>query len=921
MQTTATLPIIQRSEEVSTSGNYQSLYEMGLERIAQYSGAIWNNHNLSDPGVTMLQSLCYALTELSYKAQLPIADILTRSDGKINYDNRFIKPQDILPTNPVTLIDFKKCLVDEIIQIKQVYFNLNCTDKANVLVPYVELKAAYYENAAEYEQEAANNGLDFIVELVTRIGEELLSRQNIGQLFLPPVILSGNLLHLTGTIEIAPSKNVEQLIAQILFELNNYLSPSPVFQTYSELLAEGKTNDEIFDGPLLSGGFIDNSCFSTKRSIISINELTMIIGQLDGIESVTNIDLPNQQLQTDLATGDKTLAVAITDAPYFTVASFTDESIPLQIVQNGRVVAYFSESTVEYELKKLMPQPQRPTDFDEFLPRGKYRGIEDYYSIQHHFPEVYELNKKFAQENANPIRAAKNKQLKAYLALYEQILANYLAQLSHVDDLFSFDSGRNMYQLAGTTYYFQDIYNIPGIQTLLRDVKGYARLNEPRNDYEDWEAYQRDHLNPYRQELMAAIESPNINLDRKNKVLNHLLARFGAKYESNYLKLNNPNYGDDQTAEVVHISDTLKQFPLLSANRGRSYFYSESTKDDKISTFFSGLELVIDNEININSYYRGIIEAITDSLASDGTSLLALYYDNNGDRYVLFGEDNVKPHQNIREQWVEVYQNKKLLFGFNDIILLNRTFSLIQIKFLLDSYISSLELLMLQTKGFVFIDTLRLIEPFKFTLSIDLTSENETFPTLDPENNALTIGQLKDHLYLIHSDATIKLQKPLQHITEDEYCIKIGSGNTEKLIFQSLSEPVAMALYAKLTAIRSGTSKEDLQITAHNGSQEPMLVPKTIINGNVFAFFPNWIHLLQEPKYWAFLTNKLRSTCPLGTLIYLKRINVDKMQTVLKYYGQWIKNMLPPEQVHPEKIIPTYENEAAWTILKNMIDE
>ena len=63
-------------------------------RLAQtLSGHAWTDYNLHDPGVTMLEQLCYALTDLVYRADFPVADHLRapRSSG-IRYAEMSLHP-------------------------------------------------------------------------------------------------------------------------------------------------------------------------------------------------------------------------------------------------------------------------------------------------------------------------------------------------------------------------------------------------------------------------------------------------------------------------------------------------------------------------------------------------------------------------------------------------------------------------------------------------------------------------------------------------------------------------------------------------------------------------------------------------------------------------------------------------------------
>ena len=44
--------------------DYDFLRNEGIEYIKQMAGNVWTDHNLHDPGITFLEVLCYAITDL-----------------------------------------------------------------------------------------------------------------------------------------------------------------------------------------------------------------------------------------------------------------------------------------------------------------------------------------------------------------------------------------------------------------------------------------------------------------------------------------------------------------------------------------------------------------------------------------------------------------------------------------------------------------------------------------------------------------------------------------------------------------------------------------------------------------------------------------------------------------------------------------
>jgi hypothetical protein len=91
--------------------NFSLLREKALAYVQQTSGATWTDHNVHDPGITILEALCYALSDLGYRTNFPQQDLLTDEAGNLSAQ-AFYYPQEILPSHPVTINDFRKILID-----------------------------------------------------------------------------------------------------------------------------------------------------------------------------------------------------------------------------------------------------------------------------------------------------------------------------------------------------------------------------------------------------------------------------------------------------------------------------------------------------------------------------------------------------------------------------------------------------------------------------------------------------------------------------------------------------------------------------------------------------------------------------------------------------------------------------------------
>ena len=57
--------------------DFYRLRREGIGFIEQMGSARWTDYNVHDPGITILEALCYAITDLAYRIGWDIKDILS----------------------------------------------------------------------------------------------------------------------------------------------------------------------------------------------------------------------------------------------------------------------------------------------------------------------------------------------------------------------------------------------------------------------------------------------------------------------------------------------------------------------------------------------------------------------------------------------------------------------------------------------------------------------------------------------------------------------------------------------------------------------------------------------------------------------------------------------------------------------------
>ena len=90
--------------------NYAALREGGMESIRRWASQSWTDHNVHDPGITILEACSYAMTELGLRLQLDVGDLL-RSGEPIR--SASLEPAHrVLPVGPVSPLDLRSLLLD-----------------------------------------------------------------------------------------------------------------------------------------------------------------------------------------------------------------------------------------------------------------------------------------------------------------------------------------------------------------------------------------------------------------------------------------------------------------------------------------------------------------------------------------------------------------------------------------------------------------------------------------------------------------------------------------------------------------------------------------------------------------------------------------------------------------------------------------
>lgn len=539
---------MKRDMRLSPAEDYNFLRRTGIAMIQDLCGDNWTDYNAHDPGITLLEAYCYALTELGYRTSFDMKDILaSRRKGDDDWSAVFYTPDRILPSNPVTITDYRKLIADiagvrnawvEKSEDYEVPLYLAKGQEGNYLsydpahgIAVLPLKGLY-RVLVEFEEDVIRERRD--EDVLRRVKEKLHLHRNLCEDFVSISPVEYEPFALEAEIKVHEGYDIELITARIYKVIRDLFSPAVNFYTPEQMRQRGYGVGDLFEGPLLHHGFIATD--ELEASAINEVQLSDIISRVTDIEGVIAIEkfsipkdagdsfpdftewlgrIKDQQKTPRLDTKQSQVTFIRNGDRHRTAAEKKADPLKVEALLN-----YLLAGNQKVKLKSY-ERAWEPG-------AGEYMELEEYFPFQRSLPACYGMEETFGE---TPLDDRKRKvlQLRGFLLPFEQILANYLSQLAHIRELFSFDPSIEQ------TYFTQLPEEIKDLEALF--------VNLPA----------------YRKQAAALLESDSVRLGRRNALLDHLLGRFGEVIPSKSIA--------DKTA-------FLQDAVALSNYRGKGFDYT-----------------------------------------------------------------------------------------------------------------------------------------------------------------------------------------------------------------------------------------------------------------------------------------------------------------------------------------------------------
>lgn len=706
---------IEKDRKLLPSQDFDFLLKEGLRYIEQFGSKFWTDYNPHDPGITILDVLCYAITELGYRADFDIKDLLTQANGKIENDT-FFSAATIFTNAPVTVLDYRKLLIDcngisnawllptkketdsngyfiphesetlmyvnpvedklslkkvdknntllEVLKIRglhqvkieleedpvlgdlnalvleyafwennrwvnlkivphftawndpeaQLFKKMNkpskiTIDEVKVMNDIVFLKVNRYtkptdslrfrifvddpsekEETVHYFSKEKNvcdvislfeKKKDKIQEIFSTVAIKLHENRNLTEDYLCIETIEKVEIGICADFELELGADAVEVMTQIQLAIDGIINPKITFYTLSQLVQEGIHSEAIFNGPRLTHGFLkeDEIIQASLPTAIHASDIIAALMEIKGVKSVKNLMMTAYNALGKPITGATNqswvLPLSGEVKPVFNANKskllLFQKNIPFLLTETQamlveqKVMLYQSQ----FNQKKL---ENTANDFE--IESGTHYELNQYYSIQDDFPKTYGLGKNYVSEKATPLRKAQAKQLKGYLYFYEQILADFFSQLYHAKDILNSKSISKTYfstfldtnDATGEDFYSKELYT----------ASLEAKLGTGESDYD-----------------VSLYESKATFYDRRNRALDHLMARFAENFNEYVFMMYELSQSTSGMGSLTFnyenlIEDKqrfLANYPKISSRRGLGIDYLHASIDETTKAF------------------------------------------------------------------------------------------------------------------------------------------------------------------------------------------------------------------------------------------------------------------------------------------------------------------------------------------------
>ena len=559
---------------------FRLLRKEGISHIEDLCGKVWTDYNVHDPGITILEQCCYAMTEMAYRSEFDVADILAGESGQIPYHRQGLYPaHEIYPNRALTPGEIENIIYDAVEGVENVW---------------VEPLSGSGIGGLYRIRYRIREGADNPEEILRAVLDVFCQNRSLCEDVHDIQAVENRVFSLHAEVEVAGRVDPALTLARIYSRSADILSPGISYASWDTLVDQETPLEDIFSGPLLGRGFMDGSRRSRPLDFVNISKVSAGILDIEDVLGVKSL------LFEDEKTGRKYCDIIPNKdpdtVPWLEIPSRTSrihltlykkrQKLRVEAERMNREYRAIGRGDAKLGLSAQEMARSRKT------PGGNFSDLRQYHSIMTQFPNIYGINE-FGVPSSYPEKErAKAKQLKAYLLFFEQPMINFMENLARIPDLFSLDP-----RLDRSTFTaLMDDRQAPDIEHLYAGGTASCRrrLEKVSRKYDRF-------------------------ADRRNRALDYLLSLYGEKFSQHALR--RFNYYFSQTGLELWLIRTkirfLKYLPRISGGRAGGFNYlSPSWNTENID----GLKLKVSLLLGFR-YHQS--RSLTIALTKHGLELIA----------------------------------------------------------------------------------------------------------------------------------------------------------------------------------------------------------------------------------------------------------------------------------------------------------
>lgn len=568
-------PRIEAQPPATPGLDLEAVSKEGRANLRQLAGLTWTDHNVHDPGITLLESIAYGWVDLAYRATTTMPQLLEAPS------RHFFSADQMLPTAPVTADDLRRMLLDVqgVRDARVRPFDWHLDSDLHASGPlgghvFIDQRTCRLKTvpedgdtrlevagllSIELALESARQPDDALAgpdDVLQRVRDAFHEARPLGCDLGAIHVLPSATLRICADLDLRPNADPALVRAEVLLALSHAIEPPVEFRSLAERRADGETVEELHTGPLANSGFLGRQLPEQPRRLHA-SDIYRVILSVEGVRLVSRLRVVvvngaheegaagrADQLLNDTGNDPIELPADATlrlDIDRSILRCFVGP-VPQPPTSTEILRAHFDRlerRAVRARVPHAGPSGTArrgraamgaPLDADRDWPRDQL------HSLQETLPAIYGVGRSPLPQSVSAERRGQAAQLQAYLLIFDQLRADFMAQLDAMPRLLSVRA-----EELDRSHFVGACDTVPGFGYLL-----------PR---------------AARASLEALLEGGDADrLERINTRLDHLLARYGDGFGPLEHALRGP---DDMPSLIADKARLLRTLDVTSRDRGR----------------------------------------------------------------------------------------------------------------------------------------------------------------------------------------------------------------------------------------------------------------------------------------------------------------------------------------------------------------